>query len=196
MSIEKQLICTRPAPGDEQAVPCARARVGVSACLLGQRVRFDGGHKRNDFLTGPLADFLELVPVCPEVGIGMGIPRPPIRLVGDPERPRAVGVDDATPDVTERLLSFARRHVAALGDISGYVLKRNSPSCGMEGVKVHDSKGTTAERRGIGIFARVLMETKPLLPVVEEAQLHDPVLREHFLTRVLVYHFRLPVAGM
>ena len=80
--------------------------------------------------------------------------------------------------------------------ISGYVLKQSSPSCGMEGVKVHDPKGTAIERTGIGIFARVLMETEPLLPVVEETQLNDPVLREHFLARVLVYHFRLPVAGV
>jgi len=141
-------------------VPCVLppVRVGVSACLLGQRVRFDGGHKRDDFLAGLLADFLDLVPVCPEVGIGMGIPRPQIRLVGDPERPRAVGVDDATLDVTEQLLSFARRRVSFLGDISGYILKQNSPSCGVEGVKVYGPKGTTPNRRGVGTFARVLME--------------------------------------
>ena len=160
----------------------------MSACLLGQRVRFDGGHKRNDFLVGSLTDFLDVVPVCPEVGIGMGIPRPPIRLVGNPERPRAVGVDDAALDVTEQLLSFARRRVSSLGDISGYILKRSSPNCGMDGVKVHGTKGTTPDYRGIGIFARVLMEAKPLLPVVEETGLKDPVLCEGFLTRVLAYH--------
>lgn len=162
----------------------------MSACLLGRGVRFDGGHKRDDFLTGSLADFLDLVPVCPEVGIGMGVPRPPIRLVGDPERPHALGVDDATLDVTERLLSFARRCVPCLGDISGYILKRNSPSCGMEGVKVYDPPGTIVDRTGIGLFARVLMETKPLLPVVEETWLKDPVLRGDFLTRVLAYHYQ------
>jgi len=160
----------------------------VSACLLGQGVRFDGGHKRDDLLTGSLADFLELVPVCPEVGSGMGIPRPPIRLVGDPERPRALGVDDATLDVTERLLSFARRCVSCLGDISGYILKQNSPSCGMAGVKVYAPEGTIVDRTGIGLFARVLMKTKPRLPVVDETWLQDPVLREDFFTRVLAYH--------
>jgi len=166
----------------------------VSACLLGQRVRFDGGHKRDDVLTGSLAAFLDLVPVCPEVGSGMGVPRPPIRLVGDPQRPRAVGVDDATSDVTEQLLSFARRCVSSLGDISGYILKRSSPSCGMEGVKVYDSRGTITDRGGVGIFARVLMEARPLLPVVEETCLKDPVRREDFLVRVLAYH-RLNFSG-
>jgi len=175
---------------DEQAAPCVlpRVRVGVIACLLDhQGVRFDGEHKCDRFLIGPLADFLDLVPVCPEVGIGVGIPRPPIRLVGDPERARAIGVDDTTLDVTERLLAFALRHVASLGDISGYVLKQNSPSCGMEGEKVHDPKGTAVEHAGIGIFARVLMETRPLLTVVEETKLHNPILCEHFLARVLAY---------
>ncbi|CAD7854396.1 MAG: COG1683: Uncharacterized conserved protein / FIG143828: Hypothetical protein YbgA [Olavius algarvensis Gamma 1 endosymbiont] len=165
-----------------------RVRIGVSACLLGRRVRFDGGHKRQGFLTGPLADCVDWAPVCPEVGIGMGIPRPPICLVGNPERPRAVGVEDPTPDVTEPLLSFARRRVAFLGEISGYILKRNSPSCGMERVKVHDPVGTAVEHTGIGIFARVLMAARPLLPVVEEARLNDPASQEDFLTRVLVYH--------
>ena len=175
LSIEAQSTRAHPASGDERATPCIlpRVRVGVSACLLGQGVRFDGGHKRDDVLTGALATFLDLVPVCPEVGIGMGVPRPPIRLVGDSQQPRAVGVDDATPDVTEQLLSFARRHVSSLGDISGYILKRSSPSCGMAGVKVYDSKGTITDHKGVGIFARVLMEAKPLLPVVEETCLKN-----------------------
>jgi len=161
---------------------------------LGQGVRFDGGHKRDDFLTGSRADFLELVPVCPEVGSGMAVPRPPIRLVGDPEQPRALGVDDAALDVTEQLLCFARRCVSRLGDISGYILKRNSPSCGMAGVKVYGPQGTILDRTGVGLFARVLMETKPLLPVVEETWLQDAVLREGFLTRVLAY-YRLNFSG-
>jgi len=175
---------------DEPAALCVspRVKIGVSACLLGQEVRFDGGHKRDDFLTGSLVDFLDLVPVCPEVGIGMGVPRPPIRLVGDPERPRSVGVDDATLDVTERLLAFARRRISCLGDISGYILKQNSPSCGMVGVKIYAPEGTIIDRTNIGLFARVLMETKPRLPVVEETWLQDPVLRGDFLTRVLAYH--------
>ncbi|MCB2263073.1 MAG: DUF523 and DUF1722 domain-containing protein [Candidatus Thiosymbion ectosymbiont of Robbea hypermnestra] len=205
---------------DGQIMDCAlpRVRIGVSACLLGQRVRFDGGHKRHGFLTGPLADCVDLVPVCPEAGSGMGVPRPPIRLVGDPARSRAVGVEDPTLDVTERLLSFARRQVADLGAISGYVLKQNSPSCGRERVKVHSPRGTGIERQedvakrigkspfsdsasqkptdgllrqphqGRGLFARVLMTERPLLPVVEEVGLHTPTLREGFLTRVLVYH--------
>jgi len=127
-----------------------RVKAGVSACLLGQPVRFDGGHKCDDFLIGSLVDFLDLVPVCPEVGSGMGILRPPIRLVGNPERPRAIGADDAALDITEHpFLHPARLHT---------------------------------------------MEAKPLLPVVEETWLKDPVLREDFLTRVLAYH-RLNFSG-
>lgn len=164
-----------------------RVRIGVSACLLGQEVRFDGGHKRNGFLTGPLADIVDFVPVCPEVGIGMGIPRPPIRLVGDAERPRATGRDVATLDVTEKLLSFARRRISSHGDISGYILKKHSPSCGMERVKVYGARGGEATQKGVGIFARVLKEAIPLLPVEDEGRLADPVLRESFLTRIFVY---------
>lgn len=165
-----------------------RVRVGVSACLLGQEVRFNGGHKRDGFVTGVLAAFFDFVPLCPEVGIGMGIPRPPIRLVGDPERPRARGTDDATLDVTEKLEAYTRRRIPALGDISGYILKKDSPSCGMERVKVYIPKCGAPERKGVGIFARALMERMQLLPVEEEGRLNDPVLRENFLTRVYVYH--------
>lgn len=165
-----------------------RVKIGVSSCLLGQEVRYNGGHKRDGFVTGALAPYVEYVPVCPEVAIGMGIPRPPIRLVGDPERPRAVGTDDPTLDVTERLEDFARRELPKLGDISGYILKKDSPSCGMERVKVYRPSGGAAERKGVGVYARILMEHEPLLPVEEEGRLNDPVLRENFLTRVYVYH--------
>jgi uncharacterized protein YbbK (DUF523 family) len=172
---------------DAQGCPFPRIRIGVSACLLGEEVRFDGGHKRDRFLVGPLADFVDFVPVCPEVGVGMGVPRTPIRLVGDPQRPRAVGTDDASFDITAALESFARRQLALLGGISGYVLKKGSPSCGMERVKIYGPQGGTAARKGTGIFARVLMEAMPLLPVEEEGRLKDPVLRENFLTRMFVY---------
>ena len=163
-----------------------RPRVGISSCLLGQQVRFDGGHKKNGFVTGPLAEFFDFVPVCPEVGIGMTVPREPIRLVGDLDRPRAVGVRDPGLDVTEALEGFARRQAVMLADISGYVLKKDSPSCGMERVKVYLDKGG-AERKGAGVYARVLMEQAPLLPVEEEGRLNDPVLRENFVSRVYVY---------
>lgn len=165
----------------------SRIKVGVSSCLLGQEVRFNGGHKRDGFVTGQLERFIDFVPLCPEVGIGMGIPRPPIRLVGDLEHPRAVATDDPTLDVTAKLELFGRQQTASLGGVSGYILKKDSPSCGMERVKVYSSKGGSAERKGVGVFARVLMESMPLLPLEEEGRLNDPVLRENFLTRIYTY---------
>jgi len=162
-------------------------RIGVSSCLLGQEVRYDGGHKRDGFIAATLSTFVDYVPVCPEVAIGLGIPRPTIRLVGDPQRPSAVGSDDASRDVTARLETFARQQIPALAGICGYILKKDSPSCGMERVKVYSPKGGAAERKGIGIYARVFMERMPLIPVEEEGRLNDPVLRENFISRVFVY---------
>jgi uncharacterized protein YbgA (DUF1722 family)/uncharacterized protein YbbK (DUF523 family) len=161
--------------------------VGISSCLLGQQVRFDGGHKKDGWITGPLAAFFDFLPVCPEVGIGLGIPRPTIHLVGDPERPRAVGSRDPSLDVTVRLEDFAKAQLPQLGGISGYILKGKSPSCGMARVPVTSEKGMPA-KVGVGIYARVIMERMPLLPVEEEGRLNDPVLRENFVTRVFVLH--------
>lgn len=161
-------------------------KIGISSCLLGERVRYDGGHKRDAFITGPLARYFQYVPICPEVAIGLGIPRPPIQLVGDPLRPRAVGVRDRSIDATDRLEGFARETAARLGGISGYILKSRSPSCGMARVKVYGDAGV-AGARGSGVYARVLMQQCPLLPVEEEARLDDPVLRENFVNRVFVF---------
>lgn len=163
-----------------------RIQIGISSCLLGEEVRFDGGHKRDSYVMQTLGRYFEYVPVCPEVGIGMGIPRPPIRLEGDPDRPRAVGVRDKSIDVTEALEAFARRKIPELPPISGYILKSRSPSCGMARVKVYGEKGMPAGN-GSGVYARVLMEQMPLLPVEDEGRLHDPVLRENFVNRVYVF---------
>ena len=165
----------------------AKPLVGISSCLLGQQVRFDGGHKKDGWITGPLAAFFDFLPVCPEVGIGLGIPRPTIHLVGDPERPRAVGSRDPSLDVTARLEDFAKSQLPSLTGLSGYILKGKSPSCGMARVPVTSPKGMPA-KVGVGIYARVLMERMPLLPVEEEGRLNDPVLRENFVTRVYVLH--------
>ena len=164
-------------------------KIGISSCLLGQPVRFDGGHKRDAFITGPLAEFVEYVPVCPEAEAGMGIPRPPIRLVGDPLQPRAVGTDNSERDFTERLQTIAERRLPDLLDLCGYILKKDSPSCGMERVKVYPltHKGP-AERKGSGIYAARLQQTFPWLPMEEEGRLNDPVLRENFVNRVYVQH--------
>jgi uncharacterized protein YbgA (DUF1722 family)/uncharacterized protein YbbK (DUF523 family) len=163
-------------------------RVGISTCLLGEPVRFDGGHKRDRFLTDLLARFVEFVPVCPEVEAGLGVPREAIRIEhrGGDERPRVVGVRSGS-DHTSALRRQARARVRALWDagLCGYVLKRDSPSCGMERVKVF--RGGVARRDGRGVFARELLERVPLLPVEEEGRLADPVLRENWIERLFAY---------
>ncbi len=164
----------------------APPRLGVSACLLGQPVRYDGGHKRDAFIAGALSEFVEYLPVCPEAAIGLGVPRPTIRLMGRIERPRLVGTADASMDVTQQMESYAEQQVERLGDLCGYILKKDSPSCGMERVRVFNQQGTHAERKGRGVFARVLMQRRPLLPVEEEGRLNDAVLRENFVNRVWV----------
>lgn len=169
------------------AAASTKPLVGISSCLLGQQVRFDGGHKKDGWITGPLAAFFDYLPVCPEVGIGLGIPRPTIHLVGDPERPRAVGSRDPSLDVTARLEDFAKSQLPSLTGLSGYILKGKSPSCGMARVPVTSPKGMPA-KVGVGIYARVLLERMPLLPVEEEGRLNDPVLRENFVTRVYVLY--------
>jgi uncharacterized protein YbgA (DUF1722 family)/uncharacterized protein YbbK (DUF523 family) len=162
-------------------------KLGISACLLGQKVRHDGGHKRDAFLTDLLGRFVTFVPVCPEVELGMGTPREPIRLERGPAGVRLVAPGSGK-DHTAAMRRYAERRVAELSahELSGYVLKQDSPSCGMERVRVW-GRGTPA-RDGRGAFAAVLTERHPLLPVEEEGRLQDPALRESFVERVFAYH--------
>jgi len=162
-------------------------RLGVSACLLGREVRHDGGHKHDRFLTDVLGVHVEWVPVCPEVEVGMSIPRPSIRL-----EQRDDGLHLIEPrggaDHTHAMTSYAARRVHDLERLAlcGYVLKKDSPSCGMERVKVYGGSGPAA-RNGRGIYAARLLARFPLLPVEEEGRLHDPWLRENFVERVFAY---------
>jgi len=162
-------------------------RIGISSCLLGQEVRWDGGHKRDRFITDTLGDYFEWVPVCPELEVGMGVPRETVRLTGDTEAPRMAGVKSGK-DWTAAMRDYSRERVRGLEkmDLSGYLLKSDSPSCGMERVRVYPGKGM-AVRKGVGIFARILMEHFPLLPVEEEGRLCDPGLRENFIERVFAF---------
>ena len=162
-------------------------RVATSSCLLGEEVRFNGGHKHNGYLTKTLARYFELIPFCPEVAIGLGVPRPPIRLVSNNGQLRAVGVADPTLDVTEDLVEYGRTVVSQLTDVSGYIFKRASPSCGMERVKIYSSKGMPVDS-GAGLYAQAIMQALPLLPTEEEGRLMDPVLRENFIERIFTYH--------
>jgi uncharacterized protein YbgA (DUF1722 family)/uncharacterized protein YbbK (DUF523 family) len=161
-----------------------KIRLGISTCLLGEQVRYDGGHKWDRFLTDTLGKYVEFVPVCPEVECGLGIPREAMRLVGDPQNPRLVTVRSGV-DHTERMLNWARTRVVALEkeDLCGFVFKSDSPSSGMERVKVYGPSGTPA-KTGVGLFARAFMEHFPLLPVEEEGRLHDPTLRENFIEAI------------
>ncbi|HSU81310.1 MAG TPA: DUF523 and DUF1722 domain-containing protein [Thermoanaerobaculia bacterium] len=165
-----------------------KLRVGISACLLGQEVRYNGGHKRDAFLTDTFGRYVEWVAVCPEVEVGMGTPRPPIRLESRGEEVRLV-MPSTSEDYTDAMRSWAERRVAALAamDLDGYVLKRDSPSCGMERVKVYPGAGAPS-KDGRGMFAEVLIARLPDLPVEEEGRLNDPLLRENFIARVFVHH--------
>jgi len=170
-------------------------RIGVSACLLGQQVRFDGGHKRNDFLVEILGPFVQWVPVCPEVEFGLSTPRRSLRLVQNGDQTRMVegpkrGADQSPgTDHTDAMRAWATRRALSLEreELSGYVLKKDSPSCGMERVKVYKSDGMPT-RNGRGLFAEALMLAYPALPVEEEGRLADPDLRENFIERVFAYH--------
>ena len=166
----------------------ARPRLGISACLLGQRVRFDGGHKQDAFLCETFGPFVEWIPVCPEVEVGMGVPRETVRLIGAPSDPRMIA-ERSGRDWTIAVKRFAAIRANELADLklSGYVFKKNSPSCGVERVRVYDSKNVPA-RRGRGLFAATVMTRLPLLPVEEEGRLNDPALRENFIERVFCYH--------
>lgn len=169
------------------AIGNERLRLGVSSCLLGEQVRFDGGHKHDRFLTDLLGRHVDWVPVCPELEVGMGVPREAVRLEGDVEAPRMVGVRTKT-DHTSAMARFARARVRQLEALAlhGYVFKKGSPSCGMERVRVY-ADGGVPSRRGRGLFAAELMDALPLLPVEEEGRLNDPVLRENFIERVFAY---------
>jgi len=162
-------------------------RIGISTCLLGEPVRFDGGHKRDAFLTETFGRFVEWVPVCPEVECGFGTPREAMRLVRAGPGVRLLTVKTSI-DLTEAMERYSRSRVAALADedLSGYVLKKDSPSCGLERVKVYDRHGTPA-RGGRGLFAAALVEAFPHLPVEEEGRLADPRLRDNFIERVFAY---------
>jgi len=163
-------------------------RVGISSCLLGQEVRYDGGHKLDAYASGVIGRYVDWVPVCPEVEMGLGVPREALRLVGDAVAPRLVTITTGV-DHTERMRTWARARAAALRemDLDGYVLKSKSPSCGMERVRVYTRAGMPS-RTGSGLFARALMDALPRLPVEEEGRLNDPRLRENFIVRVFSHH--------
>jgi uncharacterized protein YbbK (DUF523 family) len=164
-------------------------RVGISACLLGQQVRFDGGHKRDPFLIETLGPYVEWVPVCPEVEMGLGTPREPLKLVRDGSSTRMIATRTGI-DHTDAMNAWAAKRLEELAraDLDGYVLKSKSPSCGLERVEVFRLNAENGSvRDGQGVFAAALLARLPLLPVEDEDRLSDPRLREKFIERLFAY---------
>ncbi len=161
-----------------------KIKLGISTCLLGVNVRYDGDHKLDRFLTDTLGQFVKYVPVCPEVECGLPIPRESMHLEGDPDSPRLV-TTRTKQDMTERMVQWARKRVADLEkeDLCGFIFKSDSPSSGMERIRVYNENGIPV-KKGVGIFARIFMDRFPLLPAEDEGRLHDPKLRENFIERI------------
>ncbi len=162
----------------------ALVRLGISSCLLGNAVRWNSGHKLDRYLTQTLGQFVEYVPVCPEVEAGFGVPRESLRLVGDPEKPRLITFKSKT-DLTGRMVTWANKRVEELAkeDLCGFIFKSDSPSSGMVRVKVYNEKGMP-HKVGVGMFARVFMNRFPLIPVEDDGRLNNPAIRENFIIQV------------
>ena len=162
-----------------------KIRLGVSACLLGEKVRFDGGHQLNHYLTRELGEYVDYVPVCPEVELGLPTPREALRLIKTEVGSTQLVFSRSGADITEPMETWARQRVAELEkeNLDGFVFKAKSPSSGMERVKLYD-RNLVPKKEGVGIFARIFMEHFPLLPVEEDGRLNDPKLRENFITAI------------
>ena len=161
-----------------------KIKLGISSCLLGENVRYDGGHKLDQFLHDTLGEYVEYVPVCPEAECGLGVPREAMHLEGDPASPRLV-TTRTRQDMTRRMITWAHKRVTQLEKeaLCGFIFKSDSPSSGMERIKVYNEKGMPV-KKGVGIFAKIFMEHFPLLPVEDEGRLHDLNLRENFIERI------------
>ncbi|WCP69063.1 DUF523 and DUF1722 domain-containing protein [Vibrio tubiashii] len=159
-------------------------KIGISSCVLGERVRFDSGHKISKFVTKELTPYFEFVPVCPEVGSGMPVPRPTIRLMSNEDRIALVETKDPTKEHTQAVVDYSKSKVVELEreQLCGYIVCAKSPTCGMERVKVY--KKNSAENVGVGLYTNELMKAMPWLPVEEDGRLNDPVLKENFITRI------------
>jgi uncharacterized protein YbgA (DUF1722 family)/uncharacterized protein YbbK (DUF523 family) len=162
-------------------------RLGISRCLLGEEVRYDGRHNLDNFLTKVLGRYVEWIPVCPEVEAGLGTPREAMRLVGNPQNPRLITIDSKI-DHTRALETMATSRIEGLKklDVSGYVFKKSSPSCGIERVRIYNEHGVPSWK-GVGLFARAFIEQFPLIPIEEEGRLCDLPLRDNFIERVFSY---------
>jgi uncharacterized protein YbgA (DUF1722 family)/uncharacterized protein YbbK (DUF523 family) len=164
-----------------------RITIGVSSCLLGNQVRYDGGHKRDRYLTDTLADYFDFEPFCPEIAIGLGVPRSTIQLWFDGNRTQLVDSRDNSRNHTGQMMATASEYCQQLGHLGGYILKSKSPSCGMERVPLYRDTGH-AMKEGTGLYAATLLHEHPFLPVEEEGRLNDAAIRENFIERVFAFH--------
>ncbi len=164
-----------------------KIKIGISPCLLGEKVRYDAGHQLDRYVTDTLGHYFEWVPVCPEVEYGLPVPREPMRLVGDPDSPRLITIRTGI-DHTDGMLKWAEKKLKELEkeELCGFIFKSKSPSSGIGGVKVYTPSGMPSQR-GIGLFGRAFMNKFPVIPVIDDGRLHDPGLRENFIERVFVY---------
>ena len=165
-----------------------KIRVGISGCLMSNKARFDGCHEQSKMLSQNLARYFDFVPACPEVGIGMGIPRKPIRRIGDVNSPSIVSAQDNAIDYTEKMVEFSNQKAKEHLDLFGYIFMENSPSVGLFRVKVSQENCCPADESGRGIYASIITQENPQLPIEEASRLTDPSLRENFITRVFAYH--------
>ena len=148
-----------------------RLAIGISACLLGERVRYDGEHSYDPFLAKTVGGHTKLVPMCPEVALGLGVPREPVRLMGTPDAPRALGTGTPVLDLTEGLSDLGRENAGEMSHIRGYIFKSKSPNCGLHDVKVFPRSGAPPMSAGRGLYARAFTSALPLLPVEDERRL-------------------------
>jgi len=164
-----------------------KIKLGISSCLLGEKVRYDGGHKLDRFLTDTLGQYVEYVPVCPEFECGLGVPRKHMHLEGKPDSPRLI-ITETRQDETKRMVIWAQKRLIQMEkeDMRGFIFKSNSPSCGINNVKVFNEKSIPV-LTGMGIFAGILIKHFPSLPVEDEVHLHDPGLLKNF--REMIFAF-------
>ncbi|CAI8841293.1 YbgA family protein [Kosakonia quasisacchari] len=163
--------------------------IGISGCLTGSAVRFDGGHKRVGFVMDELAQWVTFKPVCPEMSIGLPVPRPALRLVQSSDSALSMRFSHAPhEDVTQKMVDFTQAYLPQVSALSGFIVCAKSPSCGMERVRLYDEKGNRGRKEGVGLFTGALLEHFPWLPVEEDGRLHDPLLRENFVERVFALH--------
>jgi uncharacterized protein YbgA (DUF1722 family)/uncharacterized protein YbbK (DUF523 family) len=166
----------------------SKIAVGISACLTGMEVRYNGGHCNSKLCMQTLKDYFEFKSFCPEVVAGFGTPRPTLRLAGDPDNPKLSYSNDSQSDLTGQFVDAVSPHLAGFDGLDGYILMKNSPSCGLERIKVYQDSGYAHVQRTSGLFTKMLQQHYPLLPVEEEGRLHDDALRENFILRVYTHH--------